>query len=371
MILPLQAWQELGKSKRVCKDKTTGPKWHLSGFVTEFGNGVICKRPDRPPPDPIHFKDLQQWHEAWAKGEDVELPETADVWIRPGKNHDGWWLAEQFWMQCHLAIAIWQHVFSRRHPRIKFTLVPDWSQNHAAMSPDGCDAENMLVNPGGATAKHIRHTIIPKEARTKLIGGRRIPVFPRIPREPLCPTCVKKESEGNSKTPCRVAFEEHGTKAGFQTIGEKGLRAVLEERGEDTKGMFQPQLVETLQKYSDFAKRTACERAHVTEIFRLVGFLVVFGIKYHSDFAHVERKWMFMKQDIRKDLDGRKALIIRNVDCTLLQENGTPSGDWYCEHIASTLYMMQGEMQDTAVIPCEPMILSETRKTWSSARLLH
>ena len=46
----------------------------------------------------------------------------------------------------------------------------------------------------------------------------------------------------------------------------------------------------------------------------MAGFLAVFGIKYHSDFAHVERKWMFMKVDIRKYLDGVLILIIRKPD---------------------------------------------------------
>ena len=252
---------------------------------------------------------MDQWYDVYVKGTEVELPQTADVWMRPGKNHDGWWLAEQFWKQCHLAIAIMRHLFTRRHPRFQPVLVPDWSQNHAAMSPDGTDAENMLVNSGGQTARHIRHTFIPKEQRTKTVGRRKIPVFPRVPIQDLCPTCLQKEAAGNTCTPCRVAFEEHGTKPGFQNIGEKGLRVVLEERGVDTSGMFQPQLVEALQTHSDFAKRTASERAHVTEIWRKALYECLFGIKYHSDFAHVERKWMFMKGGLRKELDGSCLLL--------------------------------------------------------------
>ena len=299
-----QAWQESGKGKKICKDKTTGPKWHLSGFVVEFGNGVICKRPDQPPPSPIHLKELGAWYDAFSKGVEVPLPTTADVWMRPGKNHDGWWLAEQFWKQCHLAIAILRHLFSRRHARFQPTLIPDWSQNHAAMSPDGLDAENMLVNSGGQTAKHLRHTFVPKEARTRTVGRRVIPVFPRVPREPLCRTCFEKEAVGNMNSPCRLAFNEHGHNTGFQSVGEKGLRLILEERGVDTKGMYQPQLVPALQQHSDFAKRSACERAHVTEIWSQAGYLCVFGVKYHSDFAHCERKWMFMKANLRNELNG-------------------------------------------------------------------
>ena len=302
LTLLWQGWQENGKEKKICKDKTTGPKWHLSGFVLEIGNGVICKRPDRPPPPPIHLKELDRWYESHIKGEDVELPDTADVWMRPGKNHDGWWLAEQFWRQCHLAIAIWNHVFSRRWPRIKMELVPDWSQNHAAMSHDGRDAENMLVNPGGTTARHIQHTFIPKEIRTRMVGRRIVPVLKY--REPLCATCEQKEAAGDAKTLCRLAYDEHGRKPGFQSIGEKGLRQVLEERGVNTTGLFQPGLIETLQKHSDFGKRSACERAHVTTIFAKAGHRATFGVKYHSDFAHCERKWMFMKGDIRKELTG-------------------------------------------------------------------
>jgi len=115
---------------------------------------------------------------------------------------------------------------------------------------------------------------------------------------------MQKEADDDFRTPCRLAYDEHGRKPGFQSVGETGLRAVLEECGVDTRGMVQAQLVEALQKHADFAKRTASERAHVTSIFSKAGHRVLFGIKYHSDFAHCERRWMFMKGDIRKYLTG-------------------------------------------------------------------
>ena len=97
------------------------------------------------------------------EGKGPSLPPTADVFMYPGSSdgEDGWWFAEAMWMQAELAMGIFEHVFGKpAHPSSRFRLVAnvDWSQNHAATADDALDAEKMLVNPGGKTAKHIRVT---------------------------------------------------------------------------------------------------------------------------------------------------------------------------------------------------------------------
>jgi hypothetical protein len=35
------------------------------------------------------------------------------------------------------------------------------------------------------------------------------------------------------------------------------------------------------------------------------GYTALFGVKYHAELAWVERKWMFMKRNIRARLNGK------------------------------------------------------------------
>ena len=250
------------------------------------------------------MKQLQIWDRETLAGRPVPLPNTADVWMRPGKNHEGWWSSDEFWMQCRLAIAIFDYVFSSE-PRFKLVAGLDWSQGHAAMAADGLDAENMLVRPGGISASHIRATSTPPpRMRVETVNGRRMPVFPKPwpKRAPMCISCVS--SPHGLGVPCREASAEHMDDPNFQTIGVKGLKQVLEERNVPTAGKVQDELVELLQEFPDFAKRNLITRAYVTEIFKAAGHVALFGVKYHADLAHVERMWMFVKAEIRPYLTG-------------------------------------------------------------------
>ena len=83
------------------------------------------------------------WYKAFVGRQFPKLPRNADVAMRPGKNHEGWWCSEEFWMQSYLAIAIFDYAFKPSQPRLTLVAMLDWSQGHAAMSHDGLDAENM------------------------------------------------------------------------------------------------------------------------------------------------------------------------------------------------------------------------------------
>ena len=322
IALLLQAWQHKDAPKKQCKSKSTGPKRHYASFSVEWGNGCICLRPDLPRPKAISLKHLRNWHARFKAGSPFPLPDNADVVMRPGKNYEMWWCSEEFWMQCDLAIAIFEYVFPDRPNQPHFRLVAclDWSQGHAAMSPDGLDAENMLVNPGGVSCTHIRATTTPlPRMETHVVGAgrRRVPVFsgaakPWPDRAPLCISCM--ESSAADRALCREAYAGHEDDANFQTIGKKGLKQVLQERNIDTKGMNQEKLVDALQKFPDFTKRDSIERAHVTEIFKSNGHVALFGVKYHADLAHVERFWMHLKQQIRPHLTGKYSDLVTLID---------------------------------------------------------
>ena len=77
-----------------------------------------------------------------------------------------------------------------------------------------------------------------------------------------------------------------------------------EERGLLQQGWHQPEMVQALQKCSDFQKKDIIERAAVTAQMQSYGYIALFGVKYHAELAHVERKWMLLKRAIRSKLDG-------------------------------------------------------------------
>ena len=102
----------------------------------------------------------------------------------------------------------------------------------------------------------------------------------------------------------------------YQAIGKKGLKQVLIERGAYKHGMMQQDMVQALQQFEDFSPKSDHECARVTEMMRTRGHVALFGVKYHAELAHIERKWMRLKQRIRPKLDG-KLVTLRK----LLEQN--------------------------------------------------
>ena len=305
-------WKEKGKQS--CVDKTDGPSLHVAGYSCEWGNVCVCLCPSEPPPYPISLDELRVWHAAWLEAKlglvpKPELPRTADVWMYPGKSFFarcdlisfiagsgkgkmGWWTSTDVWAQADLACEIFQAVFGEAtKSRFKFCPCYDWSQNHAAKAPDANDAESMNVSSGGQQP-HQRHTFIPEMFR---------PDGSVVPRRIRCvPGCQK----------CQDAYDKVAKKLSqhlknFQSIGVKGLTIVNTERGIFRHGMKQEDQVKALMQCSDFSEKKAHERAHIYELFRARGYFALFGVKYHAELAHIERKWMYLKRFIRPYLDGK------------------------------------------------------------------
>ena len=69
--------------------------------------------------------------------------------------------------------------------------------------------------------------------------------------------------------------------------------------------MKQEDQVKALMQCNDFSEKKAHERAHIYELFRARGYFALFGVKYHAELAHIERKWMYLKRFIRPYLDGK------------------------------------------------------------------
>ena len=83
----------------------------------------------------------------------------------------------------------------------------DWSQNHAVTAADALDAVKMLVVGYGVTAKRIKPTSYPNLFTRTLVCHDR------------CPGT------------CLASAEKFNNDPTFQTIGFKGLKRVLAERG--------------------------------------------------------------------------------------------------------------------------------------------
>lgn len=190
-------------------------------------------------------------------------------------------------MQIVLARLIFETVFGP--PSGTFFMVPvlDWSQGHAAQAADGLNAENMLVGNTGTSATHLRPTSWPP-----VMCGPNNDVL--VKRSIECrPGCQE----------CRAAYEA-SSDPNFQSIGKKGLKIVLSERGMFKSGMNQARCVATLQTCEDFASKHKADRAYVTEYLSNAGHVALFGTKYHAELMWIERKWMHLKRFIRGNLDG-------------------------------------------------------------------
>ena len=185
-------------------------------------------------------------------------------------------------MQMELATLIHDSVFPKR---FKLCIVIDWSQGHAAAAADALLAERMNVNPGGKQP-HLKHTFHPH-----MLNGFAV----QRPRAILCsPGCDQ----------CQAAFDAHGHNPEFQSIGRKGLKEVLLERGLLRVGMVQQNMIEALRQCADFSMAQPWDRAYITSFMASRGHRALFGVKYHAELAWIERVWMWEKQLVRPRLDG-------------------------------------------------------------------
>jgi len=103
-------------------------------------------------------------------------------------------------------------------------------------------------------------------------------------------------------TPAYDTYQSIGVKCLLNVCKERGLPVYRNGHSGPTKK--QEELVEMLQACPDFSKKTICERTYVTELCQKRGHVALFGVKYHAELAHIERKWMWLKQKIRPRLNG-------------------------------------------------------------------
>jgi hypothetical protein len=105
------------------------------------------------------------------------------------------------------------------------------------------------------------------------------------------------------------------TDSSLQTIGVKGLKMVLRERGLPP-GKNQADNVSALQRCEDFSPKYKCDKAYLNEMMKARGHVCLFGVKFHAELAHIERFWMRLKQKIRSRLTGKQVCPpqIRNLE---------------------------------------------------------
>jgi len=128
-----------------------------------------------------------------------KLPQEADMYIEVGKNKDGYWNNERFAEQMRIAVLMFEELY----PGAEAIFMLDWSGGHTKKPEDGLNANAMHVNPGGKQP-HMRD----------------------------------------------------GTWQGRpQKIGQRGLKAVLQERGLFTAGMKQEDMSRVLGDCLDFKRQ--------------------------------------------------------------------------------------------------------------------
>ena len=103
----------------------------------------------------------------------------------------------------------------------------------------------------------------------------------------------------------KIAEDANRCLATYKAVGRKGLKQVLIERGAWRAGMVRADMVAALQEFPDFSPKAEMDRARVTEQMAARGHVALFGVKYHTELAHIERKWMHLKRRIRPDLNGK------------------------------------------------------------------
>ena len=341
-----KGWQG---EKQIVRDKKRPSQLHASSRVCRYGNGTLCSEPNDPPGF-IWLKGpngLEAWYKKYNAGEDVPLPPFTDVFMNPGHSvsKDGYWMGVQFRMQSLLALVTFKNVFRAIVPDgyvlegsaldlpMEFLFVDqlDWSQNHAELHKEALDAQKMNCSPGGQQP-HLKFT-------HHLPDPTKLP-YPRwIECVPGCQTCQKD-------------FAEHGHEPGFQTTGQKGLWQVLKERHAFNPDDKMPDCVKRLQQFEDFQIRMGGENSIVYDMYEKCGYAhAFFGVKYHAELAAIERKWMYLKQQIRGLLDG-SIPTLRGLLAEYWPRYGVLSCRKDCRHVRETgeVYKQMGSNPNLAAL---------------------
>jgi hypothetical protein len=170
------------------------------------------------------------------------------VYIEVGKNKEGFWDNDRFVEQMCTAVLIFEELY----PGAEAVFMLDWSGGHTKKPEDGLNAHAMNVKAGGKQP-HIRDTV------------------------------------WNGKV---------------QAIGQRGLRAILQERGLLTTDMKQDEMVRVLSECSDFkAQATIVEELVAT--YGRWKHRVVMVPKFHCELNPPELKFAIAKGRARKRCTGK------------------------------------------------------------------
>ena len=180
----------------------------------------------------------------------------------------------------------------------------DRSQGHLKRPADGLNTKNgdsMNAKPGGKQP-HFRHTFAP------LPPGN---THWQQCRQALCTTgCLI----------CQDAVARHGHHPTFQSIGRKGSKQVLTERGISTTGMKARDQMVRLDQESDWGQT----KSQLQELFESRGHFLLVGVACHAELAYKEHGWARLKQQVKPLVDGSMSTL-RELVCRVLKEIRQPA----------------------------------------------
>jgi hypothetical protein len=178
--------------------------------------------------------------------------------LSPGKNNEGWWtnalLVEQLVPAMRAAEIL--------HPDCELVFLFDNSANHHAVEPTGLNIAAFSLNGNGKN-------------------------FPKGMKDGFF------MQNGVKVTQSMYKVKLDGTKS------EKGLRAVLEERGLWMPKMKMEAAATLLKSQPDFA----AQGSWLEETVKTAGHVIDFYPKYHCELSCIEKVWSFLKCGLRKNCD--------------------------------------------------------------------
>ena len=114
----LYCWRFKGCTKGATPAKSKGSSRHLAGLAMEAANGFVSMdhggADGTPPPNGgiISLTEMVTYCKDRAKGLDPVIPRHAQVLMRPGIGHEGWWKGDHKVMQMQVLGDIFNCVFN-------------------------------------------------------------------------------------------------------------------------------------------------------------------------------------------------------------------------------------------------------------------
>jgi len=99
---------------------------------------------------------------------------------------------------------------------------------------------------------------------------------------------------------CQGAVAKFGHRPDFQSIGQKGSKKILYERGKLRAGMKAPEQKEVLNQEPDWGST----KSAIQELFEREGHCALIGVACHPEFASKEHGWRRLKQLTKWGVNG-------------------------------------------------------------------